>query len=82
MYNFVQGTAALAQAGGFVLVAIVWASIFSHPVEIFDGHPLMNSLGILLVVQAILVLQPTGFYDPAQKKRVSSIHGWMKGIGH
>jgi len=77
VYNFTQGTAALAQVGGLVLVAIVWASVFTHPVEIFDGHPLLNSLGILLVVQGVLVLQPTGFHDPVQKKRAAYFHATL-----
>ena len=92
VYNFIQGTAALAQVGVLVLVAIVFAHVFSHPVIIFDFHPIVNSLGILLTVQAILVLQPTGFYDIVQKKKVSELNrcivwlvGWLvelKEFGH
>jgi len=32
---------------------------------------MLNSLGILFVIEAILVLQPTGTYNMVQKKRVS-----------
>jgi len=76
-FNLIQGTAALAQVGVLVFVAVVWASVFSHPMIIFDGHPIANSLGILIAVQAVLVLQPTGFYDIVQKKRAAYVHATL-----
>jgi len=72
--NLIQGTAPLAQMGGFVLVLVVWASIFMHKMIIFDGHPMLNSLGILFAIEAVLVLQPTGLYNLVQKKRAAYIH--------
>ena len=31
---------------------------------------MLNSLGILFAIEAVLVLQPTGLYNLVQKKRV------------
>lgn len=73
-HNLVQGTAALAQVGGLVLVILVWASVLTHPLIVFDGHPMLNSLAILFAIEAILVLQPTGLYDLVQKKRAAYVH--------
>ena len=55
------GTAWLAQAGVILLVALVWVAVFRHPplLPLFSPHPLLQSVGVLVVVQAILVLQPT-----------------------
>jgi len=58
-WNFVTGTAILAQAGIFILTALVWASVFNNEVTFFSYHPLLNSFAVLLFVQGILVLQPT-----------------------
>jgi len=67
--NFITGTAIVAQAGIWILAALVWAAVFEAPQLIFfSAHPLLNSAGILLLTQAILVLQPTS----SQKHK---IHG-------
>jgi len=58
-FNFVTGTAILAQAGIFILTALVWASVFQTTFIFFSYHPLLNSLAVLLLVQSLLVLQPT-----------------------
>lgn len=73
-YNWIQGTAPLAQVGGLVLVITVWASALTHHKIVFDGHPMLNSLAILFAIEAILVLQPTGMYNMVQKKRAAYIH--------
>jgi len=44
---------------------------------IFDGHPMLNSLGVLLVIEAILILQPTGMYNMVQKKRAAYVHATL-----
>lgn len=70
-YNFVIGTAIIAQAGIWILTALVWASVFmADQVIFFSYHPLVNSAGILLLTQAILVLQPTH----TQKQKVNGTH--------
>ncbi|MCJ1252762.1 hypothetical protein MMC24_000568 [Lignoscripta atroalba] len=71
-FNFVIGTAVIAQAGIWILAATVWASVLIHPLMLFSAHPLLNSAGILLTTQAILVLQPT--HTPTQKRQGTYIH--------
>ncbi|KAF8456683.1 eukaryotic cytochrome b561-domain-containing protein [Terfezia claveryi] len=79
-YNWIQGTAPLAQVGGLVLICMVWASVLTHKMIGFDGHPMLNSLGVLLVIEAILVLQPTGFYNMMQKKRAAYVHASLSAL--
>ncbi|CAK7236086.1 hypothetical protein SEUCBS140593_009500 [Sporothrix eucalyptigena] len=59
--NFYLGTGFLAQAGVILLVALVWTGVFRHPplLPLFSPHPLLQSVGVFVIVQAILVLQPT-----------------------
>ncbi|KAL2160019.1 hypothetical protein VTH06DRAFT_1674 [Thermothelomyces fergusii] len=60
IYNLFLGTGKLAQAGALLLLAIIWASVFSNPtLPLVSPHPLLQSLGVYTVIQAILVLQPT-----------------------
>ncbi|KAI4278933.1 MAG: hypothetical protein LQ337_000635 [Flavoplaca oasis] len=72
-FNFVIGTAVIAQVGIWILAATIWASVFVSPLALFSAHPLLNSAGILLTTQAILLLQPT--HTPKQKKQGANIHG-------
>jgi hypothetical protein len=51
--------AILAQAGILILTALVWAAIFTNEVIFFSYHPLLNSAALLLLIQGLLVLQPT-----------------------
>jgi len=69
-YNLFSGTAVLAQAGLALLIPLVWSSIFLNDLILFSAHPLLNSAGILFVVESILVLQPT---HTAQQKRSGTI---------
>merc|ERR1712227_540819 len=55
-HNLVIGTGAIAQAGSWILVAIVWGAVFSNPVILFSAHPLLNSAAILLFTQGVLIL--------------------------
>ncbi|KAL8695293.1 MAG: hypothetical protein Q9218_000192 [Villophora microphyllina] len=71
-FNFVIGTAVIAQVGIWILAATIWASVFVQPLILFSAHPLLNSAGILLTTQAILLLQPT--HTPKQKKQGTNIH--------
>ncbi|KAK4243737.1 hypothetical protein C7999DRAFT_44490 [Corynascus novoguineensis] len=60
LHNFFLGTGKLAQAGAILLLAIIWASVFSNPtLPLVSPHPLLQSLGVYTVLQAILILQPT-----------------------
>lgn len=57
----IQGTGWLGQAGAVLLVALVWAAIFQNRplIPLFSPHPLLQSVGVLVVTEAILILQPT-----------------------
>ncbi|RPB20625.1 hypothetical protein L211DRAFT_791944, partial [Terfezia boudieri ATCC MYA-4762] len=79
-YNLIQGTAPLAQVGGLVLICMVWASVLTHKMIVFDGHPMLNSLGVLFVIEAILVLQPTGLFNMMQKKIAAYVHASLTAL--
>lgn len=71
-HNFLTGTAVVAQAGIWVLFAVIWSAVFSHDLIFFSAHPLLNSSALLLQIQALLVLQPTS--TPRQKTVGTYIH--------
>ncbi|KAF2203066.1 hypothetical protein GQ43DRAFT_439194 [Delitschia confertaspora ATCC 74209] len=71
LLNLWIGTAPIAQAGIWILAAIVWGAIFSHKLIFFSAHPLLNSAGLLLMSQATLVLQPT---HTAEQKRTGTLY--------
>jgi len=71
-HNLVIGTGILAQAGIWVLAATVWSAVFSHPLILFSAHPLLNSAALLLLVQGLLILQPT--HTAQQKKEGTYAH--------
>ncbi|KAF2154128.1 hypothetical protein K461DRAFT_292799 [Myriangium duriaei CBS 260.36] len=76
--NFVLGTAVVAQAGVWVLAAIVWGAVFSNKLMLFSAHPLLNSAAVLLYIQAILVLQPT--HTPTQKINGTYWHSGLNNV--
>ncbi|KAF1985849.1 hypothetical protein K402DRAFT_421773 [Aulographum hederae CBS 113979] len=78
-YNFIIGTGVVAQAGIWVLAAIVWGAMFSHKIMLFTAHPLLNSAGLLLITQGILVLQPT--HTAQQKKQGTYVHAGLVDVG-
>ncbi|PVH80248.1 hypothetical protein DL98DRAFT_571977 [Cadophora sp. DSE1049] len=71
-YNLIIGTAVIAQAGIVLLTASVWASVFLKPLILFSAHPLLNSGGLLVLTQSILLLQPT--HTPDQKRKGTVSH--------
>ncbi|KAI2631670.1 eukaryotic cytochrome b561-domain-containing protein [Xylaria nigripes] len=73
--NFILGTGILAEGAGLLLVASVWASVFLNPVILFSVHPLAQSLGVLILLQSILVLQPT--HTAPQKEIGQKIHAGL-----
>ncbi|RKF71329.1 putative cytochrome b561 [Golovinomyces cichoracearum] len=77
--NLFLGTAILSQVGIILLTAAVWTSILTRDVILFSYHPLFNSAGILLLVQAILILQPT--HTITQKRSGTIVHAVLIGIG-
>jgi hypothetical protein len=63
----------IAQAGILLFVALIWAGVFIHPpLSLFSFHPLLNSTGILLLTESILLLQPT--HTPSQKRAGTIAH--------
>jgi len=73
VFNLVRGTGLLAQFGGVLLLATIWSAVFSHKLIPFSAHPLFNSAGVVLGVEAMLLLQPT--HTPEQKRVGAHIHG-------
>ncbi|KAE9962649.1 hypothetical protein BLS_010176 [Venturia inaequalis] len=69
-YNLTIGTAVLAQAGVWVLAAVVWGAVFSNDLILFSAHPLLNSAALILLAQGTLILQPT---HTVQQKRHGTI---------
>ncbi|RMZ89164.1 hypothetical protein DV736_g3604, partial [Chaetothyriales sp. CBS 134916] len=57
--NLIIGTGILAQVGIWLLASLVWSAVFEADFIFFSYHPLLQSAGILLLTQSILVLQPT-----------------------
>ncbi|ETN44120.1 uncharacterized protein HMPREF1541_10670 [Cyphellophora europaea CBS 101466] len=78
-YNFFTGTAILAQVGVWILAAIIWAAIFEHGVMFFSAHPLLQSAGVLFLVQAILIVQPTA--TQKQKRDGTWAHSALNFVG-
>ncbi|OGE53178.1 hypothetical protein PENARI_c008G02076 [Penicillium arizonense] len=70
--NLFTGTASVAQAGIWILAALVWQGVLTEPLSFFTPHPLLNSSALLLQVQAALILQPTA--TPQQKLTGTRIH--------
>lgn len=66
------GTAVISQAGIILLTALIWISIFTQPLILFSAHPLLNSSALLLVVESIILLQPT--HTPPQKRTGTLSH--------
>ncbi|KAJ5891817.1 uncharacterized protein N7473_008045 [Penicillium subrubescens] len=71
-WNLITGTASVAQAGIWILAALVWSNVLTLPYALFTGHPLLASTALLLQVQAALILQPTA--TPDQKLLGTRIH--------
>ncbi|CAN9211974.1 unnamed protein product [Alternaria alternata] len=78
-HNLWIGTAPIAQAGIWILAAIIWGAIFSNKLIFFSAHPLLNSAGFLLAIQAALVLQPT--HTPEQKRSGTIAHFLFHAVG-
>jgi len=76
--NLVIGTGVVAQAGAWILAAIVWGSVFSHDVILFSAHPLLNSAALVFFIQGILVVQPT--HTAKQKKEGTYAHAALNDV--
>ncbi|KAF3766112.1 hypothetical protein M406DRAFT_351332 [Cryphonectria parasitica EP155] len=79
-HNLISGTAWLAQAGALLLLLLIWSAVLANPpfIPLFSPHPLLQSLGLLLAIEAVLILQPT-FSAPA-KQTGARIHAILNGL--
>ncbi|KAA8575498.1 hypothetical protein EYC84_004651 [Monilinia fructicola] len=77
-WNLALGTAIITQVGIVLLVAHVWASILLSPIILFSAHPLLNSAGLLVLTQGILILQPT--HTPTQKHQGTLTHAGINAL--
>jgi len=77
-HNLIIGTAVIAQGGLILLTAIVWASVFLHPLSLFSAHPVLNSSGLFILVESILILQPT--HTSEQKREGTIIHAVLNSL--
>ncbi|KAK9769395.1 putative Eukaryotic cytochrome b561-domain-containing protein [Seiridium cardinale] len=74
--NLIIGTGIVAEGASLLLVASVWAAVFLHgSAMLFTVHPLAQSLGMLVLVQSILILQPT--HTGQQKVVGQKIHAGL-----
>ncbi|KAG8528177.1 uncharacterized protein KY384_007094 [Bacidia gigantensis] len=60
------------------LTITIWVDILKSPYSLFTPHPLLNSAGLLLTTQAILLLQPT--HTPKQKRDGANVHGILNSL--
>ncbi|CCG81725.1 Predicted protein [Taphrina deformans PYCC 5710] len=76
--NIISGTAVLAQAGIWLTLLTVWYLTFSTPLILASYHPLANTVALVLLVNAILVLQPT--QTGPQKREGAVAHSVLNGL--
>lgn len=74
--NFILGTGWIAQVGALFLVGVIWSSVLTHQTHsLVSPHPLLQSLGVYTVIQAILILQPTT--TPSAKLLGQRVHAFL-----
>ncbi|ORY77809.1 eukaryotic cytochrome b561-domain-containing protein [Protomyces lactucae-debilis] len=71
--NLLTGTAVLAQLGIWAILVVVWYETLFTDLILVSWHPLLNSLALVLLVNAILIVQPT--HTQAQKQQGGQVHG-------
>ncbi|KAI0396790.1 eukaryotic cytochrome b561-domain-containing protein [Xylariaceae sp. FL0594] len=69
--NLITGTALLAQGGVLGLALVIAYAAYSN-FTFFSWHIILNTTGLLLTTQAILLLQPT--HLPTQKRQGTALH--------
>lgn len=79
IWNLLIGTGVITQAGVVILLAIVWGAVLRQDLMLFSAHPLLNSVGVLLLTQAVLILQPT--HTPSQKRAGTLAHATINAFG-
>ncbi|KAK0740930.1 eukaryotic cytochrome b561-domain-containing protein [Schizothecium vesticola] len=78
--NLYLGTAPLTLLGLVLLLTIIPHAILTHPrLPLVSPHPLLQTLGYVLLVLAILILQPTSSLVPEAKRRARAWHAALQG---
>lgn len=77
--NIISGTAVLSQVGVWLIFLTVWYSVLTTPIILVSFHPLANSLGLMLIVNAILLVQPT--HTQEQKIEGTKAHSVLNVLG-
>ena len=66
------------QASALLFVAVVWSIVLSSmpftSLPLFGYHPLIQSFAILMLLQAIIVLQRTSTSEPSSKHAAFQVH--------
>ncbi|OLL22808.1 Cytochrome b561 [Neolecta irregularis DAH-3] len=76
--NLLTGTAPVAQVGIFVIFLAIWSVVLTSEYSLFSPHPLLNSAALVLLIQSILLLQPT--HTPEQKQEGAILHSILNGV--
>ncbi|BFZ63336.1 hypothetical protein YB2330_004458 [Saitoella coloradoensis] len=67
----------IAQLGAWLFLLLVWYELLTHKLLLASLHPLGNSLLLLLLVNSILLLQPTSTSE--QKRHGTWAHATLNG---
>lgn len=76
--NIITGTAVIAQLGLWLLFILVWYSTLSTDIILPSYHPLLNSLALVFLINALLLLQPT--HTAGQKREGAINHSILTGL--
>lgn len=78
--SLLSAPALSVQILAFIFVALIWSLVLNNlpgglfSLPLFGYHPLLQSLGLVLLAQSILVLQPTSQSKPNEKKSAFNVH--------
>ncbi|OAA58185.1 Cytochrome b561, eukaryote [Cordyceps fumosorosea ARSEF 2679] len=70
-----SGAGFIAQAAVVTFALSLSGRVLSQPLSLFSWHPLSQVFGLFLLVQSILVLQPTR--TAAQRRVGQCVHAWL-----
>ncbi|KAJ6784600.1 hypothetical protein PWT90_10231 [Aphanocladium album] len=70
-----DGTAFIAQTAVITFSLSLSGRVLSRPLNLFSWHPLSQIFGLVLLIQSILVLQPT--HTAGQKRVGQAVHAYL-----
>ncbi|KAK4180319.1 eukaryotic cytochrome b561-domain-containing protein [Triangularia setosa] len=78
--NLYLGTGILTQAGLLLLLLSIYIPTLAHQplLPLLTPHPILQSLGLFILIQATLILQPTTKQYPDAKTRAAKYHGSLQ----